>query len=101
VTFCLVADAESSHTSTLLATWRLDDFRAAHGVFTIDFLKLEAKGFEIEVFEGLGEIRPRKVGIDVSPERGGSSPASYFKDVLKRIGSLVRQRGNVLFGLRL
>jgi len=75
---------------------RLDDFCHDLGITQIDFLKLEAEGLEIEVFEGLGEVRPLKLAIDVSPERNGQSPEKYFREILRHDYELA-QRGNVLF----
>jgi FkbM family methyltransferase len=53
----------------------LADYCRMHGVDRLDFVKIEAEGVELEVFAGLGTIRPRKFAIDVSPERDGQSPA--------------------------
>lgn len=79
-----------------VSMYRLDDFAAEHHVAKVDFLKLEAEGYELEVFEGLGDIRPIKIAIDVSPERNGESPAEAFRKKLE--GNYdVEQRGNVLF----
>ncbi len=63
----------------------------------LDFLKLEAEGVEIEIFEGLGGLKPRKLAIDISPERDGISPYAEFKSKLTKIGYEVRRRKNVLF----
>ncbi len=75
----------------------LSDYCAQRSVQRIDFLKLEAEGVELEIFEGLGDIRPRKLAIDVSPEREGQSPAEEFKVLLAPLGYEFRQRANVLF----
>ncbi len=76
---------------------RLDDYLKREGIGGIDFLKIEAEGVELEVFEGLGDLRPRKIAIDVSPEREGESPADEFKARLGALGYEMRQRGHVLF----
>jgi hypothetical protein len=60
-------------------------------------VKIEAEGVELEVFEGLEAIRPRKLAIDVSPERDGESPAAEFRIRLARMNYEFRQRANVLF----
>ncbi len=93
----LAPDAESSDISIPTQVARLDEFCASHAVPAIDFLKLEAEGFEVEVFNGLGALRPKQIAIDVSPERGGSSPVAYFRETLANLGYEVRVRGNVLF----
>lgn len=65
--------------------------------YRIDFLKLEAEGVEIEIFEGLKSIKPKKFAIDISPERDGISPYFEFKTKLAEMGYEVRRRKNVLF----
>jgi len=65
----------------------------------LDFLKIEAEGFEIEVFKGLCDIRPRKIAIDVSPERNGESPREFFVSQLEAMKYDLALRGNVLFGV--
>lgn len=50
------------------------------------FLKVEAEGFEIEVLKGLGGVRPRVVVVDITPERGGESPAFEVEEILKIAG---------------
>jgi FkbM family methyltransferase len=79
---------------------RADTYCAARGIATVDFFKIEAEGVELEVFEGLGEMNPRKFAIDVSPEREGQSPAPEFLDLLTARGYECRQRGHVLFARR-
>jgi FkbM family methyltransferase len=70
------------------------------GIETLDFLKIEAEGFEVEVFQGLGQVQPRKIAIDVSPERNGESPKEFFAKELGAKGYDLVLRGNVLFGVR-
>lgn len=78
----------------------LSDYCRLQGIDHIDFLKLEAEGVEPEIFEGLGSLRPRKLAIDVSPEREGLSPAGHFEAILPPLGYEVRTRGHVMFGRR-
>ena len=75
----------------------LADYCRMHGVDRLDFVKIEAEGVELEVFAGLGTIRPRKFAIDVSPERDGQSPAEEFRTRLEAQGYKVRQRAHVMF----
>jgi len=75
----------------------LKDYCIANKISVIDFLKLEAEGVELEIFEGLGHLRPRKIAIDVSPEREGKSPANDFLRQLGLLGYEIRQRGHVMF----
>lgn len=75
----------------------LADYCASRAIPQIDFLKLEAEGVELEIFEGLAGLTPRKLAIDVSPEREGQSPAAEFQALLSKLGYEWRQRGHVLF----
>jgi FkbM family methyltransferase len=79
---------------------RLETYCHKHDIDEIDFLKIEAEGVELEVFDGLGELRPRKLAIDASPERNGESPASTFVSALRAQGYEVLQRGYVIFARR-
>lgn len=75
----------------------LADFARSRGIDGYDFVKIEAEGVELEVFDGLGGMRPRKLAIDVSPERDGQSPAAEFRARLEPMGYEVRQRKQVMF----
>jgi FkbM family methyltransferase len=76
---------------------RLDDYLKEKNINRIDFLKLEAEGVEPEILDGLGDIKPRKLAIDISPERGGVSPLEHFRRVLPPLGYKLKTRRNVLF----
>lgn len=75
----------------------LADYAESNGIGRYDFVKIEAEGVELEVFEGLGTMRPRKLAIDVSPERDGESPADEFRRRLSDLGYEIQQRGHVMF----
>jgi FkbM family methyltransferase len=79
---------------------RLDHYYIARNLPRLDFVKIEAEGVELEVFDGLGTIRPAKLAIDVSPERNGESPAEEFRVRLEASGYEIRQRGHVMFARR-
>lgn len=79
---------------------RLDSFAWEKGIKQIDFLKIEAEGSEIEVYQGVGDLPVKKIAVDVSPERDGKSPSEYLKRTLASKGYEVRIRENVLFGKR-
>ncbi len=81
-------------------TIRLEDFAKNEGIDGIEFLKIEAEGVEIEVFEGAGDLPIQKIAVDVSPERDGESPRGYFEKTLTNRGYEVRVRQNVLFARR-
>ena len=78
----------------------LRDYCGEKAITQIDFLKIEAEGVEIEVFQGLGDMNPAKLAIDVSPEREGQSPADELGRLLGARGYEIRQRGHVMFGRR-
>jgi FkbM family methyltransferase len=84
----------STRTITVRA---LRDYCEAKGIKQIDFCKIEAEGVELEVFEGLQGILPKKLAIDVSPERNQESPAEEFVRILRPLGYELRRRANVLF----
>lgn len=75
----------------------LSDYAKENGIDRYDFVKIEAEGVELEVFGGLGDMRPSKLAIDVSPERNGESPAAEFRNLLEALGYEVRQRAHVMF----
>lgn len=74
----------------------LKDYAEENSIKKYDFLKIEAEGVELEVFEGLKDLLPQKIAVDVSPERNGKSPINEFKLILDKKYHL-RQRGHVLF----
>ena len=78
---------------------RLDDLVEEIGLDRIDFFKLEAEGAEIEAIEGMGDIRPKKIAIDVSPERYGESPADQLTVTLQGYGYEVRTYGHTLLAV--
>jgi FkbM family methyltransferase len=96
----LTPDNKSVVRQEEVAVTRLDTYCMEHGIQSLDFLKIEAEGAELEVHEGLGDIRPRKLAVDVSPERDGLSPAAEFRRRLAAQGYQTRQRGHVLFAVR-
>lgn len=78
----------------------LKDYCETHKIEHLDFVKIEAEGVELEVFEGLGAIRPKKFAIDVSPERNSLSPAEDLTEYLLDQNYEVRQRHHMLFARR-
>ncbi len=75
---------------------RLDSYFAELGTRP-DFVKIEAEGVEIEVFDGLGDLRPSKIAVDVSPERNAESPAEILQQKLDLFGYEHKRRQNMLF----
>lgn len=80
-----------------VVVYALADYCFSRGVSTLDFVKVEAEGVEPEVVSGMRELRPRKLAIDVSPEREGESPAKAIAQLLESQNYSIRRRGNVLF----
>ena len=80
-----------------IAVTRIDDYCRTQGIGQIDFFKVEAEGVEFEVLEGLGDQRPRKIAVDVSPERDNESPVEMISSWLMDRGYEVQTRLNVLF----
>lgn len=95
----LTPDRGSAAATVSVDVRTVADVMASQSLTRIDFFKIEAEGFEIEVFEGLGTVRPRKIAIDISPERDRASPGAYFEKALSERGYEVRRRKNVLFGV--
>mgnify|MGYP001585695765 CR=1 FL=1 len=50
------------------------------------FLKVEAEGFEPEIIEGIGSVKPRVIAVDVTPERDNESPRELISGILKTKG---------------
>lgn len=75
----------------------LNDYVQMNNLNKLDFVKIEAEGVELEVFEGLQGLRPSKLAIDVSAERNGESPAAEFRERLVPLGYEIRQRAHVMF----
>jgi FkbM family methyltransferase len=77
-----------------------------HGIECVDFLKIDAEGFEPEVLLGAKSIlrRIKKVAIDVSPERRGTSTVNECRKILEEAGFLTNEkrsmRGRVLLAKR-
>ena len=68
----------------------------------VDFLKIEAEGYEPEILEGATEVLHcvRKIAVDASPERRGKSTLSECRAILERAGFNVYERNWMLFGSR-
>jgi FkbM family methyltransferase len=46
------------------------------------FLKVEAEGFEPEIIQGLEDVMPRVITVDITPERDGDSPLETIREIL-------------------
>jgi FkbM family methyltransferase len=52
----------------------------------VNFLKIEAEGAEPEVIEGMGNIRPDRIAVDVSAERDGEPTTKPVMELLHSMG---------------
>ncbi|MGB0412630.1 MAG: FkbM family methyltransferase [Pikeienuella sp.] len=75
---------------------RLDDLAKQQNLPRIDFWKLEAEGVEIEAIQGMGDMLPRKISIDTSPERMGMSPEKELTELLQAKGYDISTSENAL-----
>jgi FkbM family methyltransferase len=94
----LQPDDDTVVETRLIPVVSLADYARRNAIEQFDFVKIEAEGTELEVFDGLEDMRPSRLAIDVSPERNGQSPAADFRTRLEPLGYEVRQRGQMLFG---
>ena len=80
---------------------RLATLMAEEGLSRIDFLKLEAEGFEPEILRASVEVLPcvRKVAVDASPERHGAPTGAACVEILRAQGFEVWQEGWMVFAL--
>jgi len=79
-------------TPRVVPTKRVDNI-----VASCDFAKVEAEGVEPEVLEGMSDLRPKRIVVNVSPERDGESPAAACRRILDERGYDCRRDGDELF----
>lgn len=84
-----------------VGVWTFATWLKAREVETVDFLKLEAEGYEPEILTAAGEAlaKVRKIAVDCGPERYGQPTLDECEAILKPHFKTWR-RGWVLFGLR-
>lgn len=76
----------------------LADFCRENNIKKIDFLKLEAEGYEPEILEGAGNnIQINKIAIDISPERQGRTAESELEAILIGRDYVIRKVNGMLF----
>lgn len=80
----------------------LDDVIESLGIEKVDFLKLEAEGWEPEVLEGAARTlkRTRKVAVDGGPERQGQSTYDAVSSMLKAAGFKTRVAEDIVYAWR-
>ncbi len=81
-------------------TIRLDAWMESRNFATIDFLKIEAEGAEMEVLKGLGNKikKVKKVSVDGGPERYGQSPSHEIVQFLRLHGFKTQVSGYHVYG---
>jgi FkbM family methyltransferase len=91
------------HKKSIVNARRLDDVFPSFGVEAIDFLKVEAEGWEPEVLKG-GETvlstKVRKIAVDGGPERRGKPTSAAVIEILKDCGFTVSARGDIVMGIK-
>jgi FkbM family methyltransferase len=97
----LIQPKQFSKTVTVRAM-RLDSLIAEHGIERIDFLKLEAEGWEPEILAGATRALglTQKIAVDAGPERYGQPTAKDVLRTLSAAGFDVSHRGDMVFAWR-
>lgn len=97
----LVQPAQYSETVSLNAM-RLDTLIEELGIERVDFLKLEAEGWEPEILAGAKRTLgiTRKIAVDAGPERQGQTTSDEVITMLRDAGFEVSRRGDMVFGSR-
>lgn len=80
----------------------LDAFMREAGLERVDFLKIEAEGWEPEILAGAIETlkRTRAVAVDSGPERYGNTTVDDVRAALRDAGFDVFERGHIVFARR-
>jgi len=97
-----IVEPDVPYEQTLLDATTLDDFFADRNE-KIDFLKVEAEGWEPEVLRGATRILStsvRKVAVDAGPERKGQKTSDEVTEILRHHKFRVVVRGNMVFAHR-
>lgn len=92
-------DGWTEQASVLVIT--LQTLMSRAGVSRIDFLKLEAEGYEPEILNGAGQAlrAVRKIAIDASPERQGKPTKDDCMKILASLGFQLWEQGWMVYGL--
>lgn len=94
----LVRPTQYSETVSVKAM-RLDTLIEELGVDRVDFLKLEAEGWEPEILAGAKRTLriTRKIAVDAGPERQGQTTAKEVITALTNAGFTISRRGDMVF----
>lgn len=92
------------YTTSIIETIPLDSLFAELAVPRVDFLKVEAEGWEPEVLAGASNVlrhRVRKVAVDAGPERRGESTGAAVEAILTSHGFRVQSVGDMVYGIKM
>lgn len=90
----------------IVPTRSLTSVMRQHGLDRIDFLKVEAEGYEPEVLRGAGPALEsvRKIAVDCSPERNGEPTFDECEEIIGRVGfktwRKISDHSMMLFGIK-
>lgn len=85
-----------------VSTTTLDDALATMGITRVDFLKVEAEGWEPEILEGAADTlkHTQKIAVDAGPERKGQTTIDEVSSILKKEGFAITRQKDIVFGER-
>jgi hypothetical protein len=80
----------------------LDDLISEYGISGVDFIKLEAEGWEPEVLLGARFSLKicKRIAVDAGPERGSSNTVVEVADILKEAGYAFTNNNYIINGIR-
>lgn len=95
----LTPDTGETGSSFAVRADTLDSILSDLEVESVDFLKLEAEGVEVEILRKALEdsIKIDKIAVDVTPERDGESPDAEVRALLEGNGFTVRRKDSARF----
>jgi FkbM family methyltransferase len=73
----------------------LERFAAEQGLTAVDFLKLDAEGFERQVLDGMGDLTVQKLGVDCG--EADEDNTDEVRSLLEERGYEVRTDGHLLY----
>jgi FkbM family methyltransferase len=75
----------------------LDEFLDSKSIDRVDFLKIDAEGFEPEVLRSVERIPIHKIAVDCSPERNGETTINQVIDILSSRNYEYKRENSVIF----
>lgn len=93
----LEVDSKDLSERETINTMTLDTFSDIEFINEIDFLKIDAEGFEPEVLSSVEKTPVHKIAVDCSPERKGESTITQVSELLDEKGFDCREENTMLF----